>query len=97
MSVTRQKQAAWDKVGIQFNTSFAMKRTVKQLQKCWANMKSRAKTNIASDRLQRRLTGGGTASPLLWEEHDGQVAGIIAEQVLPPTSELDEDNGECTP
>ena len=58
----KQKSEAWENLCEEFNsTSTYTKREVKNLQRFWKNLKTRAKSNCAYVRRECLKTGGGPA------------------------------------
>ena len=59
----QQKINVWEALSEEFNSqSGVTKRISQQLKKCWKNIKSRAKKQLAKEKRESKLTGGGPAS-----------------------------------
>ena len=59
----KQKNSAWEALSEKFNSqSGVTKRDSKQLKKCWENLKARAKKQLAKEKREFKLTGGGPST-----------------------------------
>ena len=69
------------------------KRDSKQLKKCWENLKARAKKQLAKEKREVKLTGGG---PSTSKQDDEAVAvsSIIPAQIDSLINPYDDDNYE---
>ena len=85
------KKIAWDSIAEEFNKNpDVTRRTSDQLKKCWENMKSRAKTDVALEKRERRATGGGVFHPSV-DPISSHIIGLIPSQMQPLLNEFDED------
>lgn len=87
------KKKTLDMIADQFNkNSEITRRSSDQLKKCWENMKSRAKTDVATEKRERRATGGGTLLPTaMTNPVSSQIIGLIPSQMQPLLNPFDED------
>ena len=102
MTMVHQKNRAWWDVMTQFNASATSgQRTLKQLKKCWENMKTVAKKATAINKRERYRTGGGslpkdaTVSDELEQELD-----MVGTFINPLANPFDDDasiNGDKEP
>ena len=84
------KKRAWEEVASNFNSCGEVNNgSSQQLKKCWENIKSWAKKDLADEKRERRLTGGGEYRDL--ERLMSQVLGIIPTQLQPLHNPYDED------
>lgn len=91
-SSIRQKEASWLKVTQEFNSNLCVnKRTVKQLQQAWTNMKRETKKEVANQRMELIKTGGGGYVPPL-DDSKMKVLGIIKTQATPMENDYDNDS-----
>lgn len=88
------KNDRWETLAEEFNSqSGVTKRDSKQLKKCWENIKARAKKQIAKERREAKLTGGGPAT-ISHGEEAAAVASIIPAQIESLNNAFDDDNCE---
>ena len=90
----KQKNSAWEALSKEFNSkSDVTKRDSKQLKKCWENLKARAKKQLAKEKREFKLTGGG---PSTSKQDDEAVAvsSIIPAQIDSLINPYDADNYE---
>ncbi|XP_069680116.1 myb/SANT-like DNA-binding domain-containing protein 3 [Periplaneta americana] len=60
-----KKKAAWLEILQEFNSNEAVtKRSLSQLKKCWDNIKTKRKRELAQEMKERMKTGGGPPPPL---------------------------------
>lgn len=88
------KKITWDSITEEFNKNPEInRRTSDQLKKCWENLKSRAKTDIATEKRERRATGGGTmpSQEISNSSISSQIIGLIPSQMRPLQNDFDED------
>ena len=90
----QQKNKTWEALSEQFNSqSGVTKRDSKQLKKCWENVKARAKKQLAKEKREVKLTGGGP-STTKQDDEAAAVASIIPAQIDSLSNMFDEDNFE---
>ena len=90
----KQKNSSWEALSEEFNSqSGVTKRDSKQLKKCWENLKARAKKQLAKEKREFKLTGGG---PSTSKQDDEAVAvsSIIPAQIDSLINPYDDDNYE---
>ena len=76
-----QKNTAWETLSEEFiSQSGVTKRDAKQLKKCWENIKARAKKQLAKEKKEAKLTGGGP-SRCIPDEESSAVASIFPAQI----------------
>ncbi|KAK4882369.1 hypothetical protein RN001_005688 [Aquatica leii] len=68
----------------------AKKRTPDQLRKCWENMKSRRKKELAAEKMNRMATGGGSYKPPT-DDEDAVVDDIFSSVDIELKDSLDSD------
>ncbi|PSN46171.1 hypothetical protein C0J52_16094 [Blattella germanica] len=60
---TTAKRRKWQEIADEYNlTGQYSKRSAEQLKKCWENMKTKRKSELAVEKRQRMFTGGGPCS-----------------------------------
>ncbi|XP_064625947.1 myb/SANT-like DNA-binding domain-containing protein 3 [Lineus longissimus] len=92
----KAKSEAWTKVADNFNSqNGVVKRDVKQLKKCWDNIKSSAKKVLGKDARETKLTGGGKKDTVPNEEAQA-IAAIIPAQIQSLENEFDDDGDNHT-
>jgi hypothetical protein len=69
------------------------KRDSKQLKKCWENVKARAKKQLAKEKREVKLIGGGP-STTKQDDEAAAVASIISAQIDSLSNMFDDDNFE---
>ena len=90
----QQKNNTWEALSEQFNSqSGVTKRDSKQLKKCWENVKARAKKQLAKEKREVKLTGGGP-STTKQDDEAAAVASIIPAQIDSLSNMFDDDNFE---
>ena len=88
----RLEKKAWDEIANNFNSHEEVSnRDSQQLKKCWENIKSRAKKDVADEKRERRRTGGGECPAFGRPGFTSQVLGIIPSQLKPLHNPYDED------
>jgi hypothetical protein len=89
-SINKQKDSVWELIVNQFNTLpiISSKRSVKQIQKCWENMKSATKKEVSNHKQSLRKTGGGGAVQTLGTITE-KVADIISDYLHPLSNPYD--------
>ncbi|GAB6020175.1 hypothetical protein CHUAL_002897 [Chamberlinius hualienensis] len=86
-----QKRKCWEKVAEEFNLFGGTVRSANQLNKCWQNLKSRAKKENAA--LGIALEHSGIAGPSLLTDSTLYVNKVLGEnQISPTVGQFDEDN-----
>ena len=69
----QQKNRVWEDQSEEFiSQSGVSKRDSRQLKKCWENIKFRAKKQLAKEKRESKLTGGGPSS----SKHDDEAAAV---------------------
>ena len=89
----QQKNRVWEDLSEEFNSqSGVSKRDSRKLKKCWENIKSRAKKQLAKEKGESKLTVGGRSS----SKHDeaAAVSSIIPAQIDSLNNPFDDDNCE---
>ena len=90
----QQKNKTWEALSEQFNSqSGVTKRDSKQLKKCWENVKARAKKQLAKEKREVKLTGGGPSTSKQ-DDEVAAVASIIPAQIDSLSNMFDDDNFE---
>ena len=89
------KSNHWDIIAGEYNAnSQVTKRDASKLKKCWENMKSRAKKNVAKKRRSSLATGGGPQETHVDASDEATVAitSIVPDQMDPLSNPYDNDN-----
>ena len=90
----QQKNRVWEALSEEFNSqSGVSKRDSRQLKKCWENIKSRAKKQLAKEKRESKLTGGGPSSSKQ-DDETAAVSSIIPAQIDSLDNPFDDDNFE---
>ena len=90
----QQKNKTWEALSEQFiSKSGVTKRDSKQFKKCWENVKARAKKQLAKDKREVKLTGGGPSTSKQ-DDEAAAVASIIPAQIDSLSNMFDDDNFE---
>ena len=80
--IIEKKDKAWDTVTQQFNARHGVnKRTKKQLKDAWQNLKKIAKKEVAKDKQEKRITGGGQKDGTI-STFSQKVADMLPQQIL---------------
>jgi hypothetical protein len=70
----QQKNSTWEALFEQLNSqSGVTKRDSKQLKKCWENVNARAKKQLAKEKREVKLTGGGPST----SKQDDEAAAVV--------------------
>ena len=86
------KNRVWEALSEEFNSqSGVSKRDAWQIKKCWGNIKSRAKKQLAKEKRETKLTGGGPSSSKQ-DDEPAAVASIIPRQFDSLNNPFDDDS-----
>ena len=82
----QKKEETWNKIRTLFNSDskISMPRSVKELRKCWENMKFKAKTAYDQQRKSAIQTGGGPPECTKLNPIDSETVKLINPAVLDP-------------
>ncbi|KAK4887429.1 hypothetical protein RN001_003700 [Aquatica leii] len=90
VSVSDRKKV-WQTIAKEFNAiGEHCNRTPDQLRKCWENMKSRRKKELAAEKMNRMATGGGSYKPPT-DDEDAVVDDIFSSVDIELKDSLDSD------
>ena len=85
------KATAWEKITAEYNKHpHVNERDVKQLKKCWDNLKSKAKKQVAEAKRVHRRTGGGTP-PKAADPISDIVVSVTSDEINPLENAFDDD------
>ena len=87
----KAKATAWEKITAEYNKHPQVnERDVKQLKKCWDNLKSKAKKQVAEAKRVHRRTGGGTP-PKAADPISDIVVSVTSDEINPLENAFDDD------
>ena len=76
-----QKEESWQSIQVELSNIFGISRTVEELKKKWADLKSVAKKEVSRYRREVKKTGGGTPPPPPDQLHE-KIVKIIGEEAV---------------